>query len=146
VTIDVLRDLARDLGFALADERPGADLLEQPRTIQMPVATAGRTIAALAEAAHVRTAHHDEVGVHGALQVISLLGQILHERGSSSESVFLPRAALLRGARLLEATSVMLVDSVDAAPHIPARALPEMAAALNEDARILRAHVAKQAR
>ena len=49
-------------------------------TIPVPLGTVGRTIAALAEAGHVRTANADAVGANGAMDLISLVGQVLYER------------------------------------------------------------------
>jgi hypothetical protein len=72
----LIRDLARELAVTLADEQPGTDVLEGPRTIPMAPASVGPTIAARAEALHVSVLNDDAVGTHGALQVISLLGQI----------------------------------------------------------------------
>jgi hypothetical protein len=73
-----LRELARGVAVTLADEQPGADLPEQPRTVPMSLQIFGRTVAALAEAAHQRERNADAVGVHGALQMISFFAQRLH--------------------------------------------------------------------
>ena len=43
--------------FEVAGERPGADLLEAPRTVPLPLALVGITVAALAEAMQVRAAN-----------------------------------------------------------------------------------------
>jgi len=43
--------------FEVAGERPGADLMEAPRTVPLPLALEGITVAALAEAMQVRAAN-----------------------------------------------------------------------------------------
>ena len=43
--------------FEVAGERPGADLTEAPRTVPLPLALVGITVAALAEAMQVRAAN-----------------------------------------------------------------------------------------
>jgi hypothetical protein len=62
MTEDALRELARSAAVELADEQPGADLFGQPRTISVGIATIGRTVAALAEVAHVRQAAGKSLG------------------------------------------------------------------------------------
>jgi hypothetical protein len=138
-----VRDLARELAVTLADEQPGADVLEGPRTIPMTPASVGRTIAALAEAAHIRVLNDDAVGTHGALQVISLLGQILSTSNAvTAGPVLLPQAALTRGARLLEATAAMVGRGITPASDIPDDAITSMADALTCDAATLRILIA----
>jgi len=100
-----LRELARNAAVELADEQPGADLHDQARTIPMPLPVLGRTIAGLAELAHVRMLNADEIGAHGSLALISLIGQILHENVDRQPGPVLLQGALTRAARLLEATA-----------------------------------------
>jgi hypothetical protein len=52
---EAIKDMARRMLFEVAGERPGADLLEAPRTV--PLALVGITVAALAEAMQVRAAN-----------------------------------------------------------------------------------------
>jgi hypothetical protein len=133
-----LRELARGVAVTLADEQPGADLPEQPRTVPMSLQIFGRTVAALAEAAHLRERNADAVGVHGALQMISFFAQRLHELPvASSGPVFLPRAALTRTARLLDATAQMIRGGAPMAPEIPADDRPAFAEAFARDATTL---------
>jgi hypothetical protein len=54
---ETIKDMARRMLFEVADERPGADLLEAPRTVPLPLALVGITVAALAEAMQVRAAN-----------------------------------------------------------------------------------------
>ena len=51
---EIITDMARRMLFEVAGERPGADLLEAPRTVPLPLALVGITVAALAEAMQVR--------------------------------------------------------------------------------------------
>jgi hypothetical protein len=55
-------------------EQPGADLLDQPRTVPVALQALSRIVAALAESAHVRVADAGSVGAHGALPLLSLVG------------------------------------------------------------------------
>jgi hypothetical protein len=143
---EALRELARQAAVALADEQPGANLHQQPRTVPMSLQVLGRSVAALAEAAHLRELNADEVGVHGALEMISLFAQLLHELPeASSGPVFLPRAALTRTTRLLDATAQMIYDGAVMAHEIPVDAGPALAEAFARDAGTLRALLGEHA-
>ena len=50
---EAIKDMARRMLFEVAGERPGADLMEAPRTVPLPLALVGITVAALAEAMQV---------------------------------------------------------------------------------------------
>ena len=52
-----IKDMARRMLFEVAGERPGADLMEAPRTVSLSLALVGITVAALAEAMQVRAAN-----------------------------------------------------------------------------------------
>ena len=54
---EIIKDMARRMLFEVAGERPGADLMEAPRTVPLPLALVGITVAALAEAMQVRAAN-----------------------------------------------------------------------------------------
>jgi hypothetical protein len=139
-----LRGIARQAALELAIEQPGADLHDQPRTIPVPLGTLGRTLAALAEAGHVRVVNSDAVGTNGALDLISLAGQVLYERPEPAIGpVMLPQAALARAARLMEATAEMLRQGAAFSPELPADSAPSLAAALARDASALRALVSE---
>jgi hypothetical protein len=136
---EALRELAREAAVTLADEQPGANLHQLPRTIPMSLQVFGLSVAALAEAAHLRELNADAVGVHGALQMISLFAQLLYELPEASgESLFLPRAALTRTARLLDASAQMVRDGAVVAPDLPGDAGPALADAFTRDASTLR--------
>ena len=55
---EIIKDMARRMLFEVAVERPGADLMEAPRTVPLPLALVGITVAALAEAMQVVRAGH----------------------------------------------------------------------------------------
>ena len=56
---EALRDLAREVAVRLADEQPGANLHQLPRTIPMSPQGFGICIAALAEVGHFRDLNAD---------------------------------------------------------------------------------------
>ena len=58
---EIIKDMARRMLFEVAGERPGADLMEAPRTVPLPLALVGITVAALAEAMQVRAANEPPV-------------------------------------------------------------------------------------
>jgi len=81
----------------------------------------------------------DTVGVHGALQMISLVTQVLLELPEESgESLLLPRAALTRTARLLDALAQMVRAGAVVSPDLPGDAGPALADAFARDASTLR--------
>src|SRR6266581_6818786 len=53
---EIIKDMARRMLFEVAGERPGADLMEAPRTVPLPLVLVGIAVAALAEAMQVRAA------------------------------------------------------------------------------------------
>jgi hypothetical protein len=135
-----LRELARHIAVELAAEQPGADLLAQPRNLPVPFKTLVRLVTALAEAGHVRVENADAVGAHGALQILSLLGQVLYDLpGPPTDAVLLPQAALVRGARLLDATADMLRQGAAVSRDLPTGSAGGLATAFARDAGSLRA-------
>ncbi len=77
---EIIKDMARRMLFEVAVDRPGADLMEAPRTVPLPLALVGITVAALAEAMQVRAANEppDHLGdvITTYAQTLSGLGQI----------------------------------------------------------------------
>ena len=73
-----IKEMARRMLFEVAGERPGADLMEAPRTVSLPLALVGITVAALAEAMQVRAANepsdHLEDVITTYAQTLSGLG------------------------------------------------------------------------
>jgi hypothetical protein len=141
---EALRELARQAAIELADEQPGADLHEQARTIPMSLQLVGRAIAGLAESANVRILKADDIGAYGSLQLLSLVGQILHESPNPDPGfVLLPQGALTRAARLLEATATIVMDGGVNSPDLPGGAEIALADAFLDDARTLRTLVSE---
>ncbi|HEV8219598.1 MAG TPA: hypothetical protein VGQ05_04955 [Streptosporangiaceae bacterium] len=54
---EIITGMARRMLFEVVGERPGADLMEAPRTVPLPLALVGITVAALAKAMQVRAAN-----------------------------------------------------------------------------------------
>jgi hypothetical protein len=52
---EIIKDMARRMPCEVAGERPGADLMEAPRTVPLSLALVGITVAALAEAMQAET-------------------------------------------------------------------------------------------
>ena len=77
---EIIKDMARRMLFEVAGERPGADLMEAPRTVPLPLALVGIIVAALAEAMQVRAANeppdHLREVITTYAQTLSGFGQI----------------------------------------------------------------------
>jgi hypothetical protein len=102
---EIIKDMARRMLFEVAGERPGADLMEAPRTVPLSLALVGITVAALAEAMQVRAANEppDHLGdvITTYAQTLSGFGQItadtaLKQAGNATASVR-PRIRLASG-------------------------------------------------
>jgi len=81
---EIIKDMARRMLFEVAGERPGADLMEAPRTVPLPLALVGITVAALAEAMQIRAANEPPGYLRDVIttyaQTLSGLGQITARR------------------------------------------------------------------
>ena len=77
---EIVKDMARRMLSGVAAERPGADLMEAPRTVPLPLALVGIAVAALAEPIQVRAANEppDHLGMSSPPtgRTLSGLGQI----------------------------------------------------------------------
>ena len=95
---EIIKDMARRMLFEVAGERPGADLMEAPRTVPLPLALVGITVAALVEAMQVRAANEppghlgDVIATYA--QTLSGLGQIT--AGAAPEQAGNPRGSCSR--------------------------------------------------
>ena len=103
---EIIKDMARRMLFEVAGERPGADLMEAPRTVPLPLALVGITVAALAEAMQVRVANEppDRLGdvITTYAQTLSGLGQITADapkQAGNPAEILIPPALLRRAAR-----------------------------------------------
>jgi hypothetical protein len=134
-----LRSLAQEVAIRLVEERPGATLHDQPRTIPMPLKLLGRAVMALAEATRIRVLNADEAGAEQAMELASFLGIVLYEAPEEATGpLLLPHAAVARAARLLEA-SAEIVDAGGVVPAgLPTGAEHSLATAFLADAMGLR--------
>lgn len=139
-----LRGLAQEAALQLAQEQPGADLYRLPRRIPVSLGLLGRAVSALAEAARIRVLNGDEPGAQGALELLSLLGQILLEAPEAHlGAIRLPQAALTRAGRVLEASAEIVTGGGTVGPELPTGTRVHLARAFLADALSLRALVSE---
>jgi len=122
LTDDALADLARTMVISLADETPGADVIESARTAAVPLPILGRCVAGLAEGIQIRLREVDDIDhlrttVAQLAQALSAIGQVTsdHESGPASRAaavVMMPPGLVNRAARYLEAASVLVNEGV----------------------------------
>ena len=106
---EAIKDMARRMLFEVAGERPGADLMEVPRTVPLPLALVGITVAALAEAMQVRAANEPPGHLRDVIttyaQTLSGFGQITAgaapQHAGDPAAILFPPALLRRAARYL---------------------------------------------
>jgi len=106
---EIITDMARRMLFEVAGERPGADLLAAPRTVPLPLALVGITVAALAEAMQVRAANgppdHLRDVITTYAQTLAGFGQITADAGPGQAGdpaeILFPPASLRRAARYI---------------------------------------------
>ena len=137
-----IKDMARRMLFEVAVERPGADLMEAPRTVPLPLALVGFTVAALAEAMQVRAANEppDHLGdvITTYAQTLSGLGQITadaapEQAGDPAEILF-PPALLRRAARYISGAADLAANGGKLPDGIPETARSQLAVTLRRDA------------
>ena len=139
---EIIKDMARRMLFEVAGERPGADLMEAPRTVPLPLALVGITVAALAEAMQVRAANEppDHLGdvITTYAQTLSGLGQITAgaapgQAGNPAE-ILVPPALLRRAARYISGAADLAANGGKLPDGIPETARNQLAATLRRDA------------
>jgi hypothetical protein len=139
---EIIKDMARRMLFEVAGERPGADLMEAPRTVPLPLALVGITVAALAEAMQVRAANEppDRLGdvITTYAQTLSGLGQITgdaapEQAGNPAEILF-PPTLLRRAARYISGAADLAASGGKLPDGIPETAPSQLAATLRRDA------------
>jgi hypothetical protein len=139
---ETVRDMARRMLFEFAAEQPGADLLEVPRTVPVPLVFVGVIVAALAEAMQVRAANEPSDRLGGVVasygQVLSGLGQITAgaasgQAGDPATAMF-PPALLRRAARYISNAADLAGSGGSLPDGVPEAARGELAAALRRDA------------
>jgi hypothetical protein len=139
---EIIKDMARRMLFEVAGERPGADLLEAPRTVPLSLVLVGITVAALAEAMQVRAANEppDHLGdvITTYAQALSGFGQIIadaapEQPGNPAEILF-PSALLRRAARYIGGAADLAANGGKLPAGIPETARSQLAATLRRDA------------
>jgi hypothetical protein len=139
---ETVKNMARRMLFEFAGEQPGANLLEVPRTVPLPLALVGIAVAALAEAMQVRAASEpperiaDVIATYG--QTLSGLGQITAEAASAPAGnpaeVMFPPGLLRRAARYIGNAADLAASGSNLPDGVPETARGELAAALRRDA------------
>jgi hypothetical protein len=137
-----IKDMARRMLFEVAGERPGADLMEAPRTVPLSLVLVGIIVAALAEAMQVRAANEPPEHLGDAIatyaQTLSGFGQITagtapEQAGNPAEIPFPP--ALLRRAARCSSGAADLAASFGRLPDgLPETARDQLAVTLHRDA------------
>ena len=123
LTDDALADLARTMVIAMADETPGADVTESPRTAAIPLPILGRCVAGLAEAIQIRLRERDDIDhlrttVAQLAQALSAIGQITSDHTpdptgrAATAVVMMPPGLVNRAARYLEAAANLVHEGV----------------------------------
>src|SRR5256886_220847 len=139
---EIIKDMARRMLFEVAGERPGADLMEAPRTVPLPLALVGITVAALAEAMQVRAANEppDHLGavITTYAQALSGLGHITagataRQAGHPAE-ILVPPAVLRRAARCISGAADLAAHGGKLPDGIHEIARSQLAASLRRDA------------
>lgn len=139
---EAVKDMARRMLFEVVDERPGADLMEVPRTIPLALVLVGTIVAALAEAMQVAAANEppdrlgDVVASYG--QALSGFGQIAAaavpgQAGDPAQIMF-PAAMLRRAARYIGNAADLAANGGKLPDGVPEEVRGELAAALRRDA------------
>jgi hypothetical protein len=139
---ETIKDMARRMLFEVAGERPGADLMEAPRTVPLPLALVGITVAALAEAMQVRAANEPSDHLRDVIttyaQTLSGLGQITADApvgqvGNPAE-ILVPPALLRRAARYISGAADLGANGGKLPDGIPETARNQLVATLRRDA------------
>jgi hypothetical protein len=139
---ETVKDMARRMLFGVVGEQPGADLLEVPRTVPLPLALVGITVAALAEAMQVRAANEPPGHLTDVIttyaQTLSGLGQITAgaapEQAGNPAEVLFPAALLRRAARYISGAADLAANGGQLPGGIPETARGQLAATLRRDA------------
>ena len=139
---EIIKDMARRMLFEVAGERPGADLMEAPRTVPLPLALVGIAVAALAEAMQVRAANEppDHLGdvITTYAQTLSGLGQITAdaapEQAGDPAGILFPPALLRRAARYISGAADLAADGGKLPDGVPETARNQLVATLRRDA------------
>ena len=152
LTDDVLADLARTMVFSLADETPGADVIESARTAAVPLPILGRCIAGLAETIQIRLRERDDIDhlrttVAQLAQTLSAIGQVTADHPpdpcAAAAVVLLPPGLVNRAARYLEVAATLVHDGALPEAFDTTQAA-QLAATFLQDAASLRYYAAER--
>ena len=139
---EIIKDMARRMLFEVAGERPGADLMEAPRTVPLPLALVGVAVAALAEAMQVRAANEPPGHLGDVIttyaQALSGFGQVIAgaaaERAGDAAGILFPAALLRRAARYISGAADLAANGGRLPDGVPETARSQLAATLRRDA------------
>ena len=139
---EAIKDMARQMLFEVAGERPGADLMEAPRTVPLPLALVGITVAALAEAMQVRAANEPPGHLGDVIptyaQTLSAFGQITvgaaPEQARNPAEILFPPALLRRAARYISGAADLAANRGNLPDGVPEMVRNQLAATLRRDA------------
>jgi hypothetical protein len=139
---EIVKDMARRMLFEVAGEQPGADLMEAPRTVVLPLALVGVTVAALAEAMQVRAANEPPDHLRDVIttyaQALSGFGQITAGAAAGQAGdpagILFPPALLRRAARYISGAADLAANGGKLPDGIPETARSQLAATLRRDA------------
>ena len=139
---EIIKDMARRMLFEVAGERPGADLMEAPRTVPLSLALVGIAVAALAEAMQVRAANEPPDHLRDVIttyaQTLSGFGQITADAGPGQAGdpaeILFPPALLRRAARYISGAADLAANGGKLPAGVPETARSQLAATLRRDA------------
>jgi len=139
---EIIKDMARRMLFEVASERPGADLMEAPRTVPLPLALVGIAVAALAEAMQVRAANEPPGHLGDVIttyaQTLSGLGQVTAgaapEHAGNPAGILFPPALLRRAARYISGAADLAANGGKLPDGVPETARSQLVATLRRDA------------
>jgi hypothetical protein len=139
---ETIKNMARRVLFEAAGERPGAGLPEAPRTVPLPLALVGITIAALAEAMQVRAANEppDHLGdlITTHAQALSGFGQITAEaapgQAGDPAEILVPPASPRRAATYISGAADLAANGGKLPAGTPETARSQLTATLRRDA------------
>ena len=122
--------------FEVAGERPGADLMEAPRTVPLPLALVAITVAAVAEAMQARAANEppDHLGdvITTYAQTLYGFGQITADaapgRVGHPAGILFPPAFLRRAARYISGAADLAANGGRLPERIPETSRSQLAA------------------
>jgi hypothetical protein len=133
---EIIKDMARRMLFEVAGERPGAGLMEAPRTVPLPLALAGITVTAPAEAMQVRAPNEPPNRLRDVIttyaQTLSGLGQItvgaVRKQAGNLAQILFPPALPRRAARYISGPADLAASGGRLPDRIPETARSQLAA------------------